>query len=82
MLFVFEKEALYPFWMKNTLIPLDMIWMDAKGKVVDIKTASPCTTDPCPTTAPNGPALYVLEINADMSKFIKLKVGDQAIRKK
>ncbi len=68
MLFVFEKEAIYPFWMKNTLIPLDMIWIDKNWKIVDIKTAQPCTSDPCLTYTPSGSGLYVLEINAGVGR--------------
>jgi uncharacterized membrane protein (UPF0127 family) len=74
MLFVFEKEALYPFWMKNTLIPLDMIWIDVQGKVIDIQTANPCTTDTCQDYIPSAKALYVLELNAGTSKRIGLQV--------
>jgi hypothetical protein len=64
MLFVFQTSDLYPFWMKNTLIPLDMIRIDDQLKVVRVLTAQPCHTDPCPNYDPQVSAKYVLEINS------------------
>jgi len=79
MLFIFNSEGVYPFWMKNTLIPLDMIWMDANNKIVFIaQNVQPCKTLICPVTTPTGKAKYVLEINAGISSDIGLKVGDVA----
>jgi len=63
MLFVFEKEGSHRFWMKNTLIPLDVIWISADNKVVDVQTLQPCIEKNCPATTPVSPAKYVLEVN-------------------
>ena len=65
MLFVFEKVKVYEFWMKNTLIPLDMIWLDEDFDIVDVQTAVPCPVEEenCPTYKPKGVAKYVLEVN-------------------
>lgn len=68
MLFVFEEENVYGFWMKNTLIPLDAIWLDGNGGVVDVITMYPCQKDPCKVYTPAGSALMVLEINAGLAK--------------
>ena len=70
MLFVFESEQKHGFWMKNTLIPLDMIWINRDSRIVDIKTAIPCVSDPCPTYQPIADSLYVLEINAWLSQLL------------
>lgn len=67
MLFVFPQSDIYNFWMKNTLIPLDMLWIDDQLNVVKVITAQPCTVDQCPTYNPWVPAKYVLEINAGMA---------------
>ena len=67
MLFIFEKSAIYNFWMKNTLIPLDMIWMDEDLRVVRILTAEPCREDPCKIYAPEVEAMYTLEVNAGLA---------------
>lgn len=68
MLFIFQKSEFHNFRMKNTLIPLDMIWIDEQFKVVKIMTAQPCITDPCPIYQPGIAAKYVLEINAEMAE--------------
>lgn len=64
MLFVFEEEERHSFWMKNTLIPLDIIFINAKLNVVDIKRAIPCEEYPCQLYTSKEKALYVLETNA------------------
>lgn len=77
MLFLFPQPAEYPFWMKNTLIPLDMIWLETSGKIVAIRPeVPPCRADPCPTYAPNAISSYVLELAAGEAKAHNLSVGD------
>lgn len=78
MLFVFPKEGKYSFWMKNTLIPLDIIWLDEQGRVVSIKEqAQPCSENVCEGIAPDKKAKYVLELNSGLAKEIGLAVGDK-----
>ncbi len=76
MLFLFPGAAVHKFWMKNTMIPLDMIWMDAQGKVLFVSANTPpCKADPCPNYGPDAPATSVLEIAAGMAKKEKVEVG-------
>ena len=78
MLFVFEKEGLYSFWMKNTLLPLDVLWLDGGRRVVHIESnAPPCPADPCPSYSPSRPALYVLELAAGGARLFDLKLFDR-----
>ena len=82
MLFVFDKEGIYPFWMKNTLIPLDMIWINNSGKVVFMaQNVQPCKSLICPSIIPSGSAKYVLEVNAGVCIETGIKVGDNGIIK-
>lgn len=67
MVFVFDTPAIHSFWMKNTLIPLDIVWIDEKHTVVHIVTAQPCKTKSCPIYTPETSAKYVLEVNAGMA---------------
>lgn len=65
MFFVFEVADIKGFWMKNTLIPLDMIFIDEDYKVLNVaKNVQPCKKDPCESYRSVGPAKYVLEVNA------------------
>lgn len=76
MLFVFPSAEPHHFWMKNTMIPLDMIWMDEGGKVLFVSANTPpCKADPCPTYGPDGPARQVLEIAGGMAAKEKITVG-------
>ena len=78
MLFVFADEEVRSFWMKNTLITLDMIFINNERQVVDLHhSVPPCPGDPCPSTTSALPARYVLEIAGGQAKKLKLRVGDK-----
>lgn len=80
MLFVFDKSDTYAIWMKDMKIPVDIIWVDQDKKVVDIaQNALPepgKSDEELKIYRPKGPAKYVLEINAGLSKLHNLQVGD------
>lgn len=78
MIFVFAKKDKLNFWMKNTLIHLDMIFIDEDKKVVDfIENAEPCKVEKCPHYSAKTEALYVLEVNGGQAEKIGLKIGDK-----
>lgn len=79
MLFVLPGNQPIQFWMKSTLIPLDMLWMDRNLGVIYIQeSAPPCTADPCPLYGPNQTAAYVLELNGGRARQAHIQVGDRA----
>ncbi len=73
MLFVFKREKPRIFWMKNTLIPLDIIWLNSKKEVVFIKEHTKPFSENL--LIPDKLAQYVLEINAGLVKKTGLKKG-------
>jgi uncharacterized protein len=73
MIFVFPDVAQRGFWMKNTYIPLDIIYLDAAGRVVSIKQMFPQELNNTPS---DRPAKYAIEINQGLSSKIGLKPGD------
>lgn len=76
MLFVFEDSQPRTFWMKNTLIPLDILFFDAHDRLVAIQAdAQPCKADPCSLYPSNVPARYVLELNAGTAAKLGLRKG-------
>ena len=78
MLFVFEEEGLYSFWMKNTLISLDMLWINKDRRIVHIaRNVPPCKEDPCPSYSPERQGLYVLELAAGAADRLGLKLFDR-----
>lgn len=76
MLFMFPRTEPLAFWMKNTLIPLDIIYIAEDGEVVHIVTAQPCKIKNCPSYPSVSPAKYVLELNAGEAKRRGLTVGE------
>lgn len=78
MLFLFQQDRFPSFWMKNTIIPLDLVFLDRTGRVVDvIEDARPCAADPCPQYIPDAPARAVLELSVGSVQRHDLKPGDQ-----
>lgn len=80
MLFLFAQDDEHSFWMKNTRIPLDMIWIGADQRIAGIReNVPPCTADPCPSYSPGAGirSRYVLEVAGGVAREHGLKVGDQ-----
>src|SRR3989339_827257 len=75
MLFVFEDETTRSFWMKNTVLPLDMLFINAKNEIVTIhKSTTPYSEESYASTKH---AKYVLEVNAGFTDKYKIAVGDR-----
>ena len=73
MLFIFEKEDYHSFWMKRTLIPLSIAFIDREGKILKIADMEPLTLDSHP---PPKPILYALEVKKGWFSANGLQVGD------
>lgn len=77
MLFIFPTSATRSFWMKNTRIPLDILYFDQDLRLVSVvQNAKPCRTQQCPTYSSSGPARYVLELNAGKAAELAVEPGD------
>ena len=78
MLFLFETDGFYSFWMLNTLVPLDIIWMNSDREILFINADTPpCQTQICPTYGPAVRSRYVLELAAGEAARRGLKAGDK-----
>ncbi len=78
MLFIFEGEAMRSFWMKDTLIPLDMIFVSEDLEIVHIqKNARPCESNPCMHYSSVYPAKYVVEVNGGFADRNNIQIGDK-----
>lgn len=78
MLFIFPEAAPRAFWMMNTFIPLDMLFIDANHRVINIQeNALPCAAPRrCPAYNSTAPAKYVLEIPGGRARALGIKAGD------
>ena len=78
MLFIFPAEGFRSFWMKNTRIPLDIMYFDEDLKLVSVaENAQPCRTRRCPNYPSEGPAKYVLELNDGKEAELSLRTEDE-----
>jgi uncharacterized protein len=73
MLFVFDTEQPLSFWMKDTLIPLSIAFIDAQGRIVDIQDMQPLDETSHPSAVP---AQYALEVNQGFFEARGIQVGD------
>jgi uncharacterized membrane protein (UPF0127 family) len=77
MLFVFDRPQRLAFWMKDTLIPLDILYFDEQLRLVSVsRNVPPCKSAVCPNYPSAGPALYTLELNAGKAAELGVARGD------
>jgi uncharacterized protein len=80
MLFTFSQAEAWVFWMKNTKIPLDLIWINEKKQIIHMEQNVPICTrtdDSCPQYRPNEGALYVLELAGGRAESLKIQRGSK-----
>lgn len=78
MLFVFQQDDTWQFWMKDMHYNLDIIWLDANKNVVTIASDVTPATYPQTVYSPTAPARYVLEVNAGFAAKYNVTVGEKA----
>jgi hypothetical protein len=76
MLFVYESEHVGGYWMKDTLVPLSIAFIDGGGTVLAILDMEPCRADPCPIYDPGVAYQRALEVNLGAFRRWGVEVGD------
>ena len=77
MVFLFGEPTSTAFWMKDTLLPLDIAFWDSKGRIVATLTMTPCRTDSCPVYQPATTYVSSVEMNAGLLAAKGIKAGDK-----
>jgi uncharacterized membrane protein (UPF0127 family) len=77
MVFVYPRDVTGGFWMKNTLIPLDIAFYDARGRILRILTMVPCKRDPCRIYSPGVAYRSALEVNAGSFERWNVRAGNR-----
>lgn len=76
MLFIFDEEHIQKFWMKNVVIPLDIIWLDGRGVIIHIdKNVMPCG-EYCKSFGLELSTKFVLELNGGYADRHNVNIGD------
>ena len=76
MAFVFDEETTAAFWMKDTLIPLSILFWQSDGQIIDILDMRPCRADPCPVYEASAPYVGAIEMNRGAFERLGVEVGD------
>ena len=77
MVFEYGNPHRGPFYMKNTLIPLDIAFWNEEGTIVDILQMQPCKADPCPLYHPSADYISAVEVNLGVMNSEGVEVGDR-----
>lgn len=80
MLFIYDSEQELSFWMKNMLMPLDMLFINSDLEIIYIaENVPPCENSDCQSYSSPESCQYVLEINAGVSDKLNIKAGDRVV---
>ncbi len=75
MLFAFKEPQMLSFWMRNTKIPLEIMFFDERGRFINAYEMQPCTQEPCPTYDSEEVAQYALEVSKNFRVDHGIGVG-------
>ncbi len=77
MLFIYPEPRIISFWMKQTLIPLDILYFDSNGQLLEVyESVFPCSIPPCKRYTNRNPAQFVLEVKAGTIQQLNIMIGD------
>jgi uncharacterized protein len=79
MVFLFPGDSQAAFWMKDTLVPLQIAFVSGDGRVVGLFEMPPCRADPCPTYAPTRPYRYAVELPSGAFTAAGIREGDRVV---
>jgi uncharacterized membrane protein (UPF0127 family) len=79
MAFVYDEPSTEAFWMKDTLLPLAIAFVDADGHILAIREMTPCAAEPCATYASPAPYMWAVEANSGWFSANGALVGDEAV---